>query len=106
MSGVFPHPETTTQRPHWLAPGFEPGNGGITTCSAFDFNDHPEKSANFDSFPSNRLEVNPHRLVDVRNIPADAVRNGYSFRSSGRGSWAVRAQVRGGPIYIARGVHF
>src|SRR6266481_9417537 len=55
MSGVFPHPETTTQRPHWLAPGFEPGNGGITTCSAFDFNDHPEKSANFDSFPSNSL---------------------------------------------------
>ena len=26
-----------------------------STCSAFDFNDHPEKSANFDSFPSNRL---------------------------------------------------
>jgi hypothetical protein len=26
-----------------------------STCSAFDFNDQPEKSANFDSFPSNRL---------------------------------------------------
>src|SRR6266478_5404539 len=29
-------------------------NAGVP-LDAFDFNDHPEKSANFDSFPSNRL---------------------------------------------------
>jgi hypothetical protein len=44
-------------RTGWL--GRQDSNLGMaeskSTCSAFDFNDHPEKSANFDSFPSNRL---------------------------------------------------
>jgi hypothetical protein len=28
-----------------------------STCSAFDFKDHSEKSANFDPFPINRLDA-------------------------------------------------
>jgi len=44
-------------RTGWL--GRQDSNLGMaeskSTCSAFDFNDHPGKSANFDSFPSNRL---------------------------------------------------
>ena len=57
--GRFSHTWKSHRRDRtgWL--GRQDSNLGMTesksTCSAFDFNDHPEKSANFDSFPSNRL---------------------------------------------------
>ncbi len=47
---VLTHPEIVPQRNHWL--GRQDSNLGMaeskSTCFAFDFNDHSEKSANFD----------------------------------------------------------
>ncbi len=52
--------ETTEQRPDWLV-GRQDSNLGMaeskSTCFAFDFKDHPEKSAKFVPFPINRLDA-------------------------------------------------
>jgi hypothetical protein len=69
LMAVLPHLEITPQRDRtgWL--GRQDSNLGMaeskSTYSAFDFNDHSEKSAKFDPFPINRLDADSR----IQNAP-------------------------------------